>query len=260
MLTSEDLPLHNIIAVSPAATGPHAVAARASSTGRDSTKIFDMVMNLVEVNQQVQEDLASTRHDLRAQIDRLQTLLAETRTDALTLLANRRAFDDELARRFAEFRRHGRTFSLTVVDVDRFKGFNDTYGHQAGDKLLRDVAQVLRQAMRETDMVARYGGDEFAIIHPGAKLADACASTERAREAMEKFPFAHDGKDLRVTVSLGVAEVLGDEDPAETLKRADCAMYASKKAGRNCVHFHDGEALHRLGANQEPVLSAAGSQ
>ena len=99
----------------------------------------------------------------------MQTLLAETRTDALTLLANRRAFDDELAKRCAEFRRQGRTFSLTIVDVDRFKNFNDTYGHRAGDEVLRNVAKVLRRKMRETDIVARYGGEEFAIIHPGTE-------------------------------------------------------------------------------------------
>ena len=165
----------------------------ASFKGHDSTKVLEVVVKLVEANQQMQEKLASTEEKLREQTDRMQTLLAETRTDALTLLANRRAFDDEIVKRAAEFRRQGRSFSLTIVDVDHFKKFNDTYGHRAGDEVLRNVAKVLRRKMRETDMVARYGGEEFAIIHPGTSLADACNSALRACEAMEKSQFVHEG-------------------------------------------------------------------
>src|SRR5208337_2842910 len=108
----------------------------------------------------------------------------------------------------AEFRRQGRTFSLTIVDIDRFKKFNDTYGHRAGDEVLRNVAKVLRRTMRETDMVARYGGDEFAVIHPGTSLADACKSVLRACAAVEKSQVVHDGNRFQVTVSFGVAEVI----------------------------------------------------
>ncbi|MGA2256310.1 MAG: diguanylate cyclase [Thermoguttaceae bacterium] len=231
-----------------------------SSKSHDETKIVGVIVNLVEANLHMQEKLTSTEQKLRAQTDRIQTLLAETRTDALTLLANRRAFDDELVKRSAEFRRQGRTFSLTIIDVDRFKSFNDTYGHRAGDEVLRNVATVLRRTIRETDMVARYGGDEFAIIHPGSSLVEACKSAQRACGAIEKHQFVSNGQNLRVTVSLGVAEVRHDENAAETLKRADSAMYASKIAGRNCVHYHDGEVFHRVGAGKEPVLSSADIQ
>ena len=124
-------------------------------------------------------------------------------------------------------------------------------------KLLRSVAKLLRRKMRETDIVARYGGDEFAIIHPDANLAGACKSAQRACESIAKHSFAHDGKTLRVTVSLGVAEVQRNEDVAETVKRADDAMYASKEAGRNCIHFHNGKAVCRLDAKKEPAPARA---
>ncbi|MGO9115308.1 MAG: GGDEF domain-containing protein [Thermoguttaceae bacterium] len=231
-----------------------------SSKSHDSAKVLDVVVKLVEANQRMQEKLTSTEQKLHEQTDQMQTLLAETRTDALTLLANRRAFDGELVKRFAEFRRQGRIFSLTVVDVDHFKDFNDTHGHRAGDEVLRNVAKVLRRKMRETDMVARYGGEEFAIIHPGTGLADACKSALRACEAIENHQFAHDGKSFHVTVSLGVAEVLTNENAVDTLRRADDAMYAAKQDGRNCVHFHDGEVFRRLGAGREPVVPSADIQ
>ena len=230
-----------------------------SSKSRDATKVLEVMVNLVEANLQMRKKLTSTEQKLHEQTDRMQTLLAETRTDALTLLANRRAFDDELAKRIAEFRRQGRVFSLTVVDVDRFKNFNDTYGHRAGDKVLRNVAKVLSRTTRETDLVARYGGEEFVIIHPGTGLAEACKWALRACEAVEKSHLVHEGKSFRVTVSFGVAELLNDENASETLKRADSAMYASKEAGRNCVHFHDGRDSHRAVAN-EAVLSSADTQ
>ena len=146
----------------------------------DPTMIVDVVAKLIQANQQMHEKLVSTEDKLREQAQEMQTHAVEARTDALTLLANRRAFDDELARRFAEFARHGRTFSLIMADVDHFKKFNDTHGHQAGDEVLRSVAKLLRRKMRDMDLVARYGGEEFAIILPGTNMDDACKASLRA--------------------------------------------------------------------------------
>src|SRR6185503_7619557 len=106
------------------------------------------------------------------------------RTDALTGLANRRAFDDELNRRFAEWQRRKTMFSLLILDVDHFKKFNDTHGHQAGDAVLTGVAATLRQTFREMDLVARYGGEEFAAILPVTNLTEALRAAERARAAI----------------------------------------------------------------------------
>lgn len=225
-----------------------------ATDSHDPAMIVDVVARLIQTNQHMQEKLNSTEDKLRDQAQQIQVHAAEARTDALTLLANRRAFDDELARRVAEFRRHRRTFSLIMADVDRFKKFNDTHGHQTGDEVLRGVARLLRRKMREMDLVARYGGEEFAIILPGTNLDDASKAAMRACEAIEKCPYRHDEKELRVTVSFGVAEVLGNEDGAMLVARADKTLYAAKEGGRNCAYQHDGETVHRVVGNNERVL------
>ena len=219
----------------------------------DSAMIVDVVAKLIETNQRMQAKLHSTEDKLREQAQEIENHAAEARTDALTLLSNRRAFDDELVRRIAEFRRQRRGFSLVIADIDRFKQFNDTHGHQTGDEVLRGVARLLRWQMREMDLVARYGGEEFAIILPGTDLDDASKAALRACEAIEKFQFHHDGKELRVTASFGAAEVLGSEDGAALLARADRALYAAKEGGRNCAYRHDGATARRVVFSKEGV-------
>ena len=231
-----------------------------SADQHESTMIVDVVAKLIQANHHMHEKLATTEDKLRDQAQQMQVHVAEARTDALTMLANRRAFDDELVRRFAEFSRHGRTFSLIMADVDKFKKFNDTHGHQAGDEVLRSVAKLLRRKMREMDLVARYGGEEFAVILPGTNLDDACKAAVRAREAIEKALFRYDGKELRVTASFGVAEAPGSRDGAALVTRADKALYAAKEGGRNCAYLHDGEGIHCILSNEQPTLPAAAEQ
>jgi diguanylate cyclase len=157
----------------------------------------------------------------------------------LTGLANRRAFDDEISRRFAEWERRKTTFSLLMLDVDHFKKFNDTHGHQAGDQVLRDVAAALSQVTREMDLVARYGGEEFAVILPVTPLADALRAAERARAAIEASITRVAGADLRVTTSIGVGQISAGDTAEGLVQRADAALYAAKKAGRNRAWYHD---------------------
>lgn len=216
------------------------------------TLIVDAVAKLMQANEEMQKRLAATEDKLRAQAREIQAHAAEARADALTLLANRRAFDDELARRVAEFARHGRTFSLIMADVDHFKGFNDAHGHQAGDEVLRCIAKLLRRRMRDMDLVARYGGEEFAIILPGTTLGDAGKTAQRLRETLEAAHFRYDGKDLRVTASFGLADIPGCRDGAALVGRADEALYAAKSGGRSCVFLHDGEKVRRLSASRQP--------
>jgi diguanylate cyclase len=222
--------------------------------------IVDVVAKLIQANQQMHEKLASTEDKLREQAQKIQTHAAEARTDALTLLVNRRAFDDELARRCAEYIRQGNAFSLIMSDVDNFKEFNDAHGHPTGDEVLRGVAKMLRRKTREMDLVARYGGEEFAVILPGTNLNDAEMVALRACEGVEKTPFNHEGKELHVTMSFGVAEVNGNEDGAALVSRSDKALYAAKESGRNSVYVHDGEMIRRATLKKLPILSQTESR
>ncbi len=222
--------------------------------------IVDMVAKLIEANQQMHDKLASTEDKLREQAVEIQVHAAEARTDSLTLLVNRRAFDDELTRRCAEFRRHGHAFSLIMSDVDHFKNFNDAHGHPTGDEVLRGVAKVLRRKMREMDLVARYGGEEFAVILPGAGLSDAEKAALRACQGIEKSGFKHEGKELHVTLSFGVAEIRNQDDGMTLVARADKALYAAKEGGRNCVYRHDGEMIHRSVPAKKPAPPKADRQ
>ncbi len=128
-----------------------------------------------------------------------------------------------------------------MIDVDYFKKFNDVHGHQAGDEVLRGVAKVLTSTMREMDMVARFGGEEFSLVLPMTNLNEGVRAAERARVAIEKAKFAFEGTELQVTASIGVAEVLDVDNSGTLVKRADAALYAAKKAGRNRVWLQDGD-------------------
>lgn len=165
---------------------------------------------------------------------------SEARTDMLTGLKNRRAFDEDLGRLFAQRQRQGVYFSLILIDIDHFKSFNDGHGHLAGDAALRSVAQVLSSALREMDIVCRYGGDEFAVICPGSKLHEAAVGAERVRQMIASRAVSLKQGDFRITVSLGVAEVVSPEIAEGLIQRADEALYAAKYAGKNRVHWHNG--------------------
>jgi diguanylate cyclase len=217
-----------------------------SAEKHEPKMIIDVVAKLIQANQDMHEKLATTEDKLREQAQEIQVHAAEARTDALTMLLNRRAFDDELKRRCSEFQRQGRAFSLIMTDVDHFKVLNDSHGHLTGDEVLRGVAKVLRRKMREMDLVARYGGEEFAVVLPGTGLGDGEKAALRACEGVEKSSFNYEGKELQVTMSFGLAEVRGGDDGAALVARADQALYAAKAGGRNCVYRHDGTAAERV--------------
>jgi diguanylate cyclase (GGDEF)-like protein/PAS domain S-box-containing protein len=154
--------------------------------------------------------------------DLLARLESTARTDALTGLPNRRVWDEDLERELARARRHGGQLCLAMLDVDRFKAFNDRYGHQAGDQLLAAAATAWRPALRATDTIARYGGEEFAVLLPHSDEDGALVVVERLLEVVP----------LGQTASAGVASWNGTETAAELLARADAALYAAKNAGR----------------------------
>lgn len=205
----------------------------------------DVVLRLVEqltmTMDRLQRRLASTEDQLKAQTGQIDAYLNEARTDPLTELSNRRAFDEELAKRLAQWKRNGTPLSLVIVDIDEFKAFNDLHGHLAGDAVLKQVARVLKGRARAMDLVSRIGGEEFAFILPGTTLAEARQATESIRLAVARSDFQHDGCELNVTISVGVAAAREDEQATSLLQRADVALYASKEAGRDCGHYHDGQ-------------------
>lgn len=160
-------------------------------------------------------------------------------TDALTGLANRRSLLDE-GRRLAAFcRRAGIPFSVLMIDLDGFKQINDTLGHQAGDEVLRHVADQLHKAARGTDFVARYGGEEFVVLAPGAGAPQALSLAERLRESVEAGACPLENQSVLCSVSIGVATLDGSGSPEQDLEaalgRADQALYQAKNAGRNRV-------------------------
>ncbi|NOY42222.1 MAG: diguanylate cyclase [Planctomycetes bacterium] len=168
-------------------------------------------------------------------------------TDVLTGVANRRAFEFELSRRFADWNRDQTPLCLIVLDIDHFKKLNDRYGHQAGDAVLEAFAKVLTYTTREQNLVARYGGEEFGIVLSRMEIDQANEVAERIRNLIESSRFPHRKLLLRLTASLGVAQILPGENIKSFVQRADAAMYSSKEAGRNCVHFHDGNSCFRYG-------------
>ena len=178
-----------------------------------------------------------------------------TLTDPLTGVANRRVFQYELARRLSEWNRRRTPVALVLMDIDNFKKFNDTYGHQVGDVVLRGVARAAQSAVREVDLVARYGGEEFAIVLPGTGLADAKEATERVRRAVESRQFECGRLTFRLTVSVGLAHVLPDEDAESLIRRSDGALYHSKQAGRNCAHWHNGKSCEHFGTSLPSIAS-----
>ena len=213
---------------------------------------LDAAAELLRANQQLQAELATVKTQLNEHAKKVESSAAEARTDALSGVANRRAFDEELARRYAAWQRHGTPFSLLMIDVDHFKKFNDTHGHQAGDAVIRGVGKALSATVRDMDFLARYGGEEFAVIASESRLADAKPAAERLRAAIEAAKFEHGGVELRVTASLGVAEAMSGDDTAALIKHSDEALYAAKKNGRNRAYYYDGKTSLPV----EPVSDA----
>lgn len=157
-------------------------------------------------------------------------------TDAMTGLPNRRAFEARLAVASGAFERYHRRFSLVIVDVDHFKRFNDTWGHEAGDHVLRHVAELLQSSVRDVDLAARLGGEEFVILLPETELRAATDAAERLRRSVEARTVVWNGRPLSVTISAGVASCPEcTATPGQLLALADAALYLAKGAGRNRV-------------------------
>jgi diguanylate cyclase (GGDEF)-like protein len=163
-------------------------------------------------------------------------------TDPLTTLANRRAFLEQLTIAFAASSRSASPFAVLFLDLDDFKDVNDTLGHAVGDALLRQVVERLKNTVRPTDLVARFGGDEFAILQADASDPLAAATLAARVGTSLAAPFTIEGHEVRITASIGISPYSADvAGPAAMMMQADLALYRAKGDGRNCFRFHTGE-------------------
>lgn len=160
----------------------------------------------------------------------LQTL---SQTDALTGVPNRRAFDEALAREIARARRHGQPLGMVLLDIDRFKRINDTYGHQTGDQVLHSFARAVASSLREGDTLYRYGGEEFAVILPSTGLTGATKAAARIVAVVAGRSIQVGASAVRMTASAGVACLSATQDQAKLVAEADAALYEAKSNGRN---------------------------
>ena len=216
-----------------------------------SSQLLNIVKS-VDLFKQKEEDREKRLHERYLQMNtRLEQMEEQTQhmkvhveaerqkamTDALTSLPNRAGYDERVSAEFDRWTRYNHSFSLAVADLDLFKRINDTYGHQAGDKVLRLISSILSKQCRSTDFVSRYGGEEFVILMPGTSAEQAALAVDKIRKAVEKSPFNFHGQPVQITLSLGVAEVRKDDSVEGLFSRADKALYKAKKLGRNRIEL-----------------------
>ncbi len=204
-------------------------------------EVLGLLSQIMNANQQLQQRLDDTEKRLESQTIQISSYLTEARTDGLTGLLNRRAFDKATDELFAAWTAKKQRFTLGLIDIDHFKQINDTDGHPAGDAVLKHVAQTIQNEMRDAACVARYGGEEFGVLMLSS-VEDAAAALDSLRAKIAKVEVLHEGKRISVTLSAGASQILPEEKIGKLVRRSDEALYASKMGGRNRVYLHDGQA------------------
>lgn len=185
-------------------------------------------------------DMQSRMITLEQETQNLKTVLVEKNrqalNDALTGIPNRLAYEQRVQDEIGRWKRFGNPLSLAIWDVDFFKKVNDTYGHKAGDKVLKTIAQLLVQRIRNTDFMARIGGEEFVMLLPGTKEEETLRLVNELRKQVEECGFHYHGTAVKITISCGVSSFHADDTLEQVFERADKALYRAKKGGRNqCV-------------------------
>ena len=212
-------------------------------------KVRAIVRLLIDANEKMRSetnDLSANLEKSRSQVASLRSKLVEAQAigmrDSLTSLGNRRSFDSNLAKEIAEARARGTEMCLMMGDLDHFKKVNDNYGHPFGDRVLKYFAELLSKHIKDSDIAARLGGEEFAVILPQTTLESATRLTDQIRSRLEaqQWMNAQSGQLFsKITASFGIVR-LGETDDLETLvKRADTMLYEAKRAGRNRIIIED---------------------
>lgn len=190
---------------------------------------------VISSNAALKGELARSQAALSEQQHQIEELRTAVRIDGLTQLANRTYFDEKLNEMIILHKRYGDPFSLMMVDLDNFKEVNDSHGHPAGDRILKGVALKIKASLRGSDFLARFGGDEYAVILIKTDIKAATEVAWKLCEEVRASRFLLDDAALSMTLSIGVAEACGDDTEESMLKRADAALYRTKAAGRNGV-------------------------
>ena len=155
--------------------------------------------------------------------------------DALTGLYNRRHMEERLNDEYQKFKRTEQGFSIMIADIDDFKKVNDKYGHDTGDTVLKTLSKNIREIVREYDVVARWGGEEFLMLFPNLMNGDSEGRAEEIRKAVERQGYLYENQEFSVTLTIGVATIIENETIEEAIKRADNALYEGKETGKNKV-------------------------
>ena len=201
-------------------------------------KLLNETRRMQDANAQLEAKLEASRDDIASLQRDLDEVRRESLLDPLTKIHNRKSFDEGLLKAFANASDNGTPLCLMLVDIDHFKSFNDTWGHQTGDQVLRLVAMTLKSNIKGKDIAARYGGEEFAAILPETDLEGAVIVADNIRKAIqakELLKRSTNEKLGRMTASFGVAMYKPGDTPASLIERADRCLYAAKHAGRNRV-------------------------
>jgi len=215
--------------------------------------VIDDTDSMIKQNQKLEEKLDMSAEVMERLQKDLETVRKEALTDGLTGLANRKAFDAELNRVIEEADAEHRVFSLLMLDIDHFKSFNDNFGHQIGDQVLRLVAKTLIDGVKGRDLASRYGGEEFVIILPDTPLSAGVIVGNALRKsiAVKDVVNRNTGEKLsNITMSVGVAEYYEGENPQDLIERSDSALYTAKHNGRNQVAAAPTPTVKKRGNNK----------
>lgn len=224
-------------------------ARTALADAKDGAAIEGIVQTLIDATQEtertnraLEQQLADSRKQIADLQESLEAIRYESLVDDLTTLANRKHFDQSIERLIAEAEQSRAPFSLLMTDIDHFKKFNDTYGHQTGDQVLRLVALAVKQNVKGQDIACRYGGEEFAVLLPRTGVDSSAIVAEHIREAVfsKELVKRSTGENLgRITISIGVAQWRPGDTTNSIVERADACLYAAKHGGRNQVRCED---------------------
>lgn len=219
-------------------------------------ELLGLLAKIMHANQQLQSRLDNTEEKLETQKVQISNYLTEARTDGLTGLMNRRAFDKAIEDLLEQWKHKHQPFSLGLIDIDHFKHINDNYGHPAGDAVLKHISRLLSEELDAACCIARYGGEEFAMLSTES-LNKTSEALDRLRGVVGNSEFEHEGVPIRISMSAGASVVSGEDRIGRMVRRADEALYAAKLGGRNRVYQHDGTVC-RLVTQVSPLEEAVG--